>query len=235
MMKMTILAPRRQGMSHAEFRAYVVDVHGPLVRSVTEVAADIRHYHYNFPIPGATDTFFGYPRADLDIVTQGFFDSREAQLANMRHPRFMTVLRPDESNFADTARAMMHYTDEHEVKAGTSTSTKVFYLRRRAPHLTRAEFQERWLVEFPALVASLPFDELVTRYVQNHVQAEELHPDGSAERYYDVIDEFWLVSLAALDTLSPTEGAAAVTGFEGTLLAPGRTRAHIATMVPNIP
>ena len=45
MMKMMILAPRRPDMTHQEFRQYVTGVHGPLVRSVPEVAADIRHYH----------------------------------------------------------------------------------------------------------------------------------------------------------------------------------------------
>lgn len=46
---MIILAPRRAGMTHPEFRRYVTDVHGPPVKSVTEVATDIRHYHCNFP------------------------------------------------------------------------------------------------------------------------------------------------------------------------------------------
>jgi beta-phosphoglucomutase-like phosphatase (HAD superfamily) len=43
--KMMILAPRRAGMTQAEFRRYVIEVHGPLVRSVKAVAQDIRHYH----------------------------------------------------------------------------------------------------------------------------------------------------------------------------------------------
>ena len=105
MMKMMILAPRRPGMSPDEFRAYVTDVHGPLVRSVTEVASEIRHYHYNFPVADAVDSAFGHAPADLDIITQGYFDSREAQLANMKHPRFNEVLRPDEKNFAESGVA----------------------------------------------------------------------------------------------------------------------------------
>ena len=32
MMKMTIPAPRRTGMTHDEFRTYLTEVHGPLVR-----------------------------------------------------------------------------------------------------------------------------------------------------------------------------------------------------------
>lgn len=233
-MKMMILAPRRAGMTHQQFRDYVVNVHGPLVQSVPEVAADIRHYHYNFPLPGASDRAFGYPLADLDIITQGFFDSREAQLRNMQHPRFKTILRPDESNFADTGRATMHYTDEHEVLPGETTEFKVFYSRRRAQGLSRDAFQARWRKEFPAYWNKTALAGVVTRYVQNHVQPEAHHPDGSNPRFYDVIDEFWLRHPSALALLQPHRSDA-LKQFEFETLTPGRTRAFVATMVPNIP
>jgi EthD domain len=236
MMKMTILAPRRAGMTHDRFRTYLTDVHGPLVRSITEVAADIRHYHYNFPIVGAIDTAFGHPIADLDVITQGYFDSREAQLLNMQHPRFMEFLRPDEANFADTSRAVMHYTDEHEIRPGPKTATKVFYLRRRAEHLTRPEFQHRWITEFPALLDAVPgVSEVLTRYVQNHVQAEEFHPDGTASKFYDVLDEIWLTDLDSLSLLGASAALDAIRELEAKLVDVGRTRAHIATTVEGIP
>lgn len=233
-MKMMILAPRRAGMTHAEFRHYVVNVHGPLVKRVAEVAADIRHYHYNFPVIGATDLAFGYPMADLDIVTQGFFDSRDAQLQNMQHPRFKTVLRPDESNFADTDRALMHYTDEHEITPGERTPHKLFYFRRRAPGLTREAFQQRWKNEFPAVLQQTSLPGCITRYVQNHVQPEGHHPDGGNVKFYDVIDEFWLRSADALNSLTP-QSHSGVSALEGELLEPGRNRAFVGSMVPNIP
>jgi hypothetical protein len=70
MIKMMILAPRRPGLTHAEFRRYVTEVHGPLVRSVTAVAQDIRHYHYNFPVPGAVDTAFGSARDRIAAIVR---------------------------------------------------------------------------------------------------------------------------------------------------------------------
>lgn len=236
MMKMTILAPRRADMAHDEFRTYLTEVHGPLVRSITEVAADIRHYHYNFPIIGATDTAFAHPIADLDVITQGYFDSREAQLLNMQHPRFMEFLRPDEANFADTSRAVMHYTDEHEIRPGPKTSTKVFYLRRRAEHLGRAEFQHRWATAFPPLLNTHPeVSKVVTRYVQNHVQAEEFHPNGTATKFYDVLDEIWLTDLDSLHSLGSTHTKNAIRELEAEVLDVSRTRAYVATMVESIP
>lgn len=240
MMKMMILAPRRAGMSPDEFRAYVTDVHGPLVRSVTEVASEIRHYHYNFPVAGAVDSAFGHALADLDIITQGYFDSREAQLANMKHPRFKEVLRPDEKNFADTDRALMHYTDEHEVlataSAGPVTSPyRLFHLRRRAEGLSRAEFQRRWGEDVPAAMVPTLEQAGVARYVQNQVQAEEHHPDGQNHRFYDVIDEMWLPSLAVLGNLAERGAAEQMRTAEAGLLAPGRTLAFVAEVVVNIP
>ena len=253
MMKMMILAPRRAGMTHAEFRAYVTQVHGPLVKRITEVAADIRHYHYNFPVPGAADRAFGHPLADLDIVTQGYFDSREAQLRNMQHPRFMQFLRPDEANFADTERALMHYTDEHPIVAGETTATKLFCFRRRAPSLSREAFQAMWKSGFPPLLDHTPLRRQLARYVQNHVQAEAHHPHGTQPRYYDVIDEFWLRDVAALESLdaadapdapeapasidarAPLAATDPIRRFEAEVLDTGRTRSFVATMVANIP
>jgi hypothetical protein len=234
MMKMMILAPRRAGMTHSQFRWYVVNVHGPLVKSIPEVAADIRHYHYNFPVSGASDRAFGHPAANLDIITQGFFDSRDAQLLNMQHPRFKTVLRPDESKFADTKKALMHYTDEHEIIPGEKTAFKLFYLRRREFGLMREDFQALWKKEFPVILEALPLRKAITRYVQNHVQAQHLHPDGEDARYYDVIDEFCLQSPEAFAQLSPVVSNDLLR-VETELLARERTKSFVATMVANIP
>ena len=238
LMKMMILAPRRPGMSHAEFRRYVIDVHGPLVRSVTEVAADIRHYHYNFPVAGAADTAFGHPLASqLDIVTQGWFDSVAAQRANMQHPRYMQVLRPDEGRFADEANALMHYTQEHPVTDGDVQPYKAFWFRRRRPGITRAAFQQAWRAHYaPALAAAARAGGLAGRSVLNEVLAEEEHPHGADARYYDVIDELCLPSPAALSRLRTGAGEfAALQALEAEWLEPGRSRAFIAETVENIP
>jgi len=238
MMKMMILAPRRPAMSHAQFRSYVIDVHGPLVRSVTEVAADIRHYHYNFPVPGATDVALGHPLAHtLDIVTQGWFDSVAAQRANMQHPRYMQVLRPDEGRFADEANALMHYTQEHVVTEAGTPPYKAFWFRRRKAGMARPAFQQAWRERFsPALAAAARAAGLQGRCVLNEVLAEEEHPRGADARYYDVIDELGLPSPAALAQLGADPSCvAALRALEQDLLEPGRTRAFIAETVVNIP
>lgn len=238
MMKMMILAPRRPGMTHAQFRAYVTDVHGPLVRSIPEVAADIRHYHYNFPVEGAGDPAFGHPVAsDLDIITQGWFDSREAQLRNMAEPRYLQVIRPDEGRFAHEAAAVMHYTREAVVRDGLPTLVKVFYLRRRHPALSRAQFQRAWRRRYPAALGTALADaEHVARYVQNQTLPECDHPDGERSKYYDVIDEFCLVDGRPLEALAAdTALQARVRAVEHELLDESRARVFVATTVHSIP
>jgi hypothetical protein len=202
MIKMMILAPRRVGMSHAEFRRYVTDVHGPLVKSVTEVAADIRRYHYNFPIAGIDISALAMPLAPLDIITEAWFDSIAAQRRNMEHPRYMQVLRPDEERFADGQRALVHYTTERVVIDGARTAVRLFVLRRRHATLTRADFQDAWQQRMQKVLsaAGLP-GSAISCYVQNHTAVEQEHPDGSNARYFDVIDQYFLPDQCALGTL----------------------------------
>jgi len=226
----------------------VVDVHGPLVRSVPEVAADIRHYHYNFPVAGAADSALLHPLADhLDIVTQGWFDSVAAQRANMRHARYLQVVRPDEGRFADEGNALMHYTSEHvaseHVASGHGAGDrgpppyKVFWFRRRRSTLSRAAFQGAWREQYaPALAAAARAGGLPGRCVLNEVLAEQEHPDGANPRYYDVIDELGLPSPGALANLRSDESRlSALRALEAELLEPGRTRALLTETVVNIP
>jgi hypothetical protein len=238
MMKMMILAPRRAGMTHAQFRRYVTEVHGPLVAGIPEVASAIRHYHYNFPIDGAEDVAFGHPLAShLDIVTQGWFDSREAQLENMAQPRYLEIIRPDEHRFADGQRAVMHYTTEIPVVGDEATGTKVFYFRRRRAGLSRDEFQRAWRTEFAdTLVSNNAFGGAVARYVQNHAMGESRHPDGTSTKFYDVIDELSIRSAGALGLLANDARAIAATqAMEHRLLDRERTLALVTETVVNIP
>jgi len=237
MIKMMILAPRRTGMTHPEFRAYVVDVHGPLVKSITAVAKDIRHYHYNFPVPGAVDTAFGHALADdLDIVTEAWFDSVQAQKENMRRPGYMEIIRPDEGRFADGERAIMHYAEEWPVLRGERTLNRVFYFRRRDPGLSRVEFQQRWLEGMRAVLTEDRRPAGIAGYLQNRTVSEAVHPDGDSGKYFDVIDEFFLAEPGDLASLAGDAGVCrAVRQLEKALLDPARTRAFIGETAINIP
>lgn len=236
MIKMMILAPRRPGLTQEEFRRYVTEVHGPLVRSVTAVARDIRHYHYNFPVSGAVDTAFGHPLAGhLDICTEASFDSVRAQKDNMKRPGYMEILRPDEHRFAGEG-AIMHYTKEWPVLRGDRTLNRVFYYRRRAPGLPREEFQQRWLEGMRAIFTEDGRLTGIAGYLQNHTVSEDEHEDGTDSRYYDLIDEFFLEHPGDLAALAADPAMlAAVRRLESGLLDVARTRAFIGETVINIP
>lgn len=236
MIKMMILAPRRPGMTAAEFRDYVVNVHGPLVKSVTEVAADIRHYHYNFPIPAAVDVALGHLVAPFDIFTQAWFDSIPAHKANMAHPRYMQVVRPDEHQFADGANAIMHYTREVEIAPGPLGAHKLFYTRCRNPRLSRAEFQALWRERFPAALAGSEIaSRVIQRHIQNHTVAAADLPDGDDPKYFDLFDEFAIDGPDAWAEIA-TDAAlcARLRAVEDDLLAPSGTTAFFTETVRNI-
>jgi len=237
MIKMMILAPRRPGMSHTEFRDYVTNIHGPLVKSVPEVAADIRAYHYNFPLPVDADEGFGHPLGrEYDIFTQAWFESVEAQKANMRHPRYLSIIRPDEGRFADEANARFHYTREIELFSGPKEGLKLFYARRRKPGLSREAFQAAWRERFPALLGDNAVARgIIRRYLQNHVTAESDHPDGTNSKFFDLIDEFVLGATADWAAIGGDKDLRArVAALEAELLDTGRTRAFFAETVRNI-
>jgi len=194
MVKMMILAPRNAAMSHEQFRDYVTNVHGPLVKSIPEVARGIRRYHYNFPVPGAVDPLFGHPLASqFDIVTQAWFDSLAAHRENQSHARYWSVIRPDEEVMADNANARFHYMREREILSGDIGERKLFVMRRRRPDLSRDEFQQAWHSRIAdAMERSPAAHGGIARYVQNHTLPEADHPEGAEPKYFDVIDEFVL-------------------------------------------
>ena len=238
MMKMMILAPRKPSMTHAQFRRYVTEIHGPLVLSIPEVADGIRHYHYNFPAADARDDAFGHPMAShLDIVTQGWFDSLEAQRRGMAERRYREIIRPDEGRFADESRAVMHCMTEKTILDGTPTMSKIFYFRRRHPTLTRAAFQEEWLARFPAaLEGHIGEDSGIGHYVQNHALSEDEHPGGDDAKYFDLIDEWSLTTPTNLARIAADRNVLAkVLALENELLDTSRTRAFRGVTVHNIP
>ncbi len=114
-------------MTHDEFRRYVTEIHGPLVRSVTAVAADIRAtYHYNFLIGGSAN-FRARPLSPT-IWTSSLKPGSTTLRLRRRYgrPGYLEIVRPDEHRFADTARAVMHYTKEWPIAARQTLSTGSF-------------------------------------------------------------------------------------------------------------
>ena len=235
---MTICAGRRSALTHAGFREYVTQVHGPLVASVAEVAADLRAYHYNFPVAAPVPTPFGHPLADtLDIVTQGWFDSVAAQRANMRHPRYLSIIRPDEGRFADESRAVMHYMVERPLGPAPTPAQpaprKLLVFRRRRTGLSREEFQRAWHGLAGPLLAQCVAGSLGC--LQNHTVAEQEHPQGADPKYYDVIDEIALADTSVIAGFGAGPAGRELRRLEQEWLDPARTRVLVTETVVSLP
>ncbi len=234
MIKVMIVAGRRDGMTHEEYRRYLVENHGPLILSLPALAGDFRHYHYNFPVPGATDTAFSHPLAtDVDNCMEASFDSLQAFRGNMARPEYIGQVRPDEDRFAGAA--VFHLMTEQPVLEGQRTTDRALYFRRRAADLTREEFQRRWLEGMGAIFNEAGRPAGVAAYLQNHTIAEADMPDGGDPKYYDVIDEFYLDGPGGLAALGAGPAVrAAVRRLEEELLDPSRTRAFVVEAHVNI-
>jgi uncharacterized protein (TIGR02118 family) len=112
MIKLTICAVRKAGLSHAEFDAHWRDVHGPLLRSVTDFSRHIRRYVQCHTADAGPA--FGQD-SGYDGIAELWFDDVESMNAAFNEPRYLEIIRPDELKFVDLERCMSFVSEELEV------------------------------------------------------------------------------------------------------------------------
>lgn len=91
---------------------------------------------------------------------------------------------------------------------------RLVYALRRAPGLTREEFQEHWRRRHGPLVAGLAGDLGLLRYVQTHTMASAAaeaarQARGAMEPEYDGVAELWWESESALEAAMGSEAGRA--------------------------
>lgn len=114
MVKLTIGAVRKPGMSHAEFDAYWRDCHGPLVRSVGEFTRHVRRYVQCHGVEAGRA--FGAD-GGFDGIAELWFDDVESIARAFAEPRYLELIRPDELKFVDIPRCVSYVSEELEVFA----------------------------------------------------------------------------------------------------------------------
>jgi uncharacterized protein (TIGR02118 family) len=125
MIAMIACAKRKADMSLAEFNRYWIDKHAPLVRSVPEFMRHVRKYvqfHCDPHRPQGAP--FG-GSVDFDGVGELWFDSLESMQTAFAEPRYLEVIRPDESKFLDLERCIVFITHEwviHDELSGRKES-----------------------------------------------------------------------------------------------------------------
>jgi uncharacterized protein (TIGR02118 family) len=112
MIKLTICAVRKPGLTHAEFDHYWRHEHAPLIRSVTEFNRHVRRYVqcHRIEVGDAFGSDGGW-----DGIAELWFDDVGAMQRAFSEPRYLELVRPDELKFVDLERCVSYVSEELEV------------------------------------------------------------------------------------------------------------------------
>lgn len=100
---------RKPGLTHAEFRRYWHDQHGPLIRDTPELARRLLRYEQHPRLDGQATV--GPGGVDYDGVAIQSFASWDDFLAFIDGPA-AEAMRADEANFLDHDQLTVVFTDD---------------------------------------------------------------------------------------------------------------------------
>lgn len=147
MVKMIAAVCRRPGMTHAEYVAYVHQIHGAISR---ENPVTLKRYVQNHTFDAAFGTSAEPEHCmpvSRDSVTELYWDSMESMGQTFAHEHVRTKVGPDAANFADQSLSlsMVAIEAEQPVSAPSrAVGAKVMHFLRAAEGLTLDEFFTRW-------------------------------------------------------------------------------------------
>ena len=114
MVKLTICAVRKAGLTHEEFDRYWRDTHAEVIKSVPEFTRHVRRYVQCHGVEGS-----GPLGGDggYDGIAELWFDDAAAVERAVSEPRYLEVIRADEHKFVDGERCVSYLSEELEVIA----------------------------------------------------------------------------------------------------------------------
>lgn len=180
MFKLMILPRTRQGLSRAELRRHLEDVHAPLCLGLPSVGGHFTHYVHHYVQDGAEDPLLGKTLGYWDALTAIGFASAETFQASIASADYVTHVAPDEDRFREQEGSIGLPVEERVILDGERSGPTLFYLRRAAAGADRDAVGHEWRVRLLTLVGrpGLPID----AYGQNIVLAPPPTP-------FDFIDE----------------------------------------------
>lgn len=251
MLKLVYVIQRREGLSPADFCAYWLDRHAPLVTALAPAIGALRYvqsHPYEHPANEAMRSVRGMlPPADG--VTEVWWESRAAFEAAYGSPAGQAAaaeLAEDEARFIDFAQSQVFLTREHEIfdhrdrRPVGGGGLKVTYCLDGRADLGREEVQRTWLHDHGPLVASLADTLVMARYVQSHTVEQDLNEGFRAARGFvaplDGITEVWVSGVADLERSGETEAqqaaAMALVEDERRFVAMERSRCFLTREIP---
>jgi len=197
-LKVQLVGRRRPGMTLAEHRHHIRQVHGEAVLRYIRVDPENapRRYVQNVVFDGqyrATPPGSDPFALNRDFVTQVWVEDFAALERSRRTAFYNEHLKDDEDRFVDQASVVFLPSREREIvsRAGTLVAAfKVFAFVQRAPSADAAAFASAWSRAAES-AGTLPL-----RHVQNDVIARP-----GARLLVDAVDEFWLSDEAAARAL----------------------------------
>ncbi|MDA1099467.1 MAG: EthD domain-containing protein [Proteobacteria bacterium] len=220
MIKICEVAYRRPGMGVADFQAYWLGVHGPIIARIPGV----RRYVQCHP------NLSGYGKGELicDGVAEIWVDDKEALRAVTATVEFAAAKR-DEPNFIDVGRLVELLTSETVIKDGRvpANGVKSISLLKFKSGMDPAEAQNHWRRTHGPIAAEI---ETLRRYVQCPARL------GAYGRpvppVFDGLAMAWFDSVGHMRQSARSDAYARTKADEENFLEPGRigsiiTREHV--------
>lgn len=185
MIKMIAAICRRPGMTHAEYMAYVYQIHGAISR---ENPVTLRRYVQNHTFDAAFGTLAQAEHSmpiSRDSVTELYWDSMESMGQTFAHEHVRTKVGPDGRNFADQSASLSLVAVEaeqpvHQPRAGAGA--KVMHFLRAAPGLALEDFFARWAKAHELAMLAEP---LAAATVRRCVHSQQLPQANAMLAYFN--------------------------------------------------
>ncbi len=118
MVKLICFLRRKEGLTSEEFHRHWTENHGPLIKSLPDLARHIVRYEQHRRVAGTEDL----GTEDYDGVTIQWFDRLDDFLAFVGEPDYDRYIYPDEEKFLDRKSLVWMMTEEPTVVIDGPTS-----------------------------------------------------------------------------------------------------------------
>jgi hypothetical protein len=202
-------------LTHDEFINHHGSAHLVLFEQCPGFITRVQDYMQNFIVIDAAQLApLKIPglQTDRDSLIEVWWDS-VAEMENSLHDaKYLELVRPDETSFADVAGLRDVIASEVEILrgAGASGLFKVFTWVKRATGSNPGEFRQYWQAFAERLRKIAALSQYARRFVQNYAVPLDHDPTGTLTDY-DCVDEFWFDSLGDVENLYANGGWIAAT------------------------